>query len=119
MNEDSYLLNVENLSLKRGSRDILSHLNLRLAAGEVHGLVGLNGSGKSSLAYALMRSAGYEPDATDALADPLYHEGLVQYDNAFMSLTEPIWERDFIGNETKEGGTLVIQEERLVGSKET
>ncbi len=56
------LLQVENLSLKRDGRDILHRINLTVRPGEVHGLLGLNGSGKSSLAYSLMGCAGYEPD---------------------------------------------------------
>lgn len=56
------LLRVEDLSLKRAGRDILSHVNLAVRAGAVHGLLGLNGSGKSSLAYALMGCADYLPD---------------------------------------------------------
>ena len=56
------LLRIEDLSLLRGGRDILSHVNLTVRAGEVHGLLGLNGSGKSSLAYTLMGCAEYLPD---------------------------------------------------------
>lgn len=56
------LLQVKDLSLKRDGRDILSRVNLIVQPGEVHGLLGLNGSGKSSLAYALMGCAGYTPD---------------------------------------------------------
>jgi len=59
---DEYLLHVENLSLKREGHDILYRVNLAVRPGEVHGLLGLNGSGKSSLAYALMGCAGYAPD---------------------------------------------------------
>jgi len=80
MKVDNYLLSVENLSLKRSSRDILTHVNLRLRPGEVHGLLGLNGSGKSSLAYALMGCAGYEPD-----------EGRIEFagrDITHLSITE-------------------------------
>ena len=61
VNED--ILIVENLSLRRDGREILRHLNLAVRAGEVHALLGLNGSGKSSLAYTLMGCAGYTPDA--------------------------------------------------------
>ena len=57
------LLRIDDLSLRRDGRDILRHLNLTVRAGEVHALLGLNGSGKSSLAYTLMGCAGYTPDA--------------------------------------------------------
>ena len=60
--KDEYLLRVENLSLKRRGREILSQVNLNIRPGEVHGLLGLNGSGKSSLAYTLMGCAGYTLD---------------------------------------------------------
>ena len=56
------LLRVEKLGLKRGGRDILFHCELTLEGIQVHGLLGLNGSGKSSLAYALMGCAEYLPD---------------------------------------------------------
>lgn len=60
--KDGYLLQVQNLSLKRDGREILSQVNLHIRPGEVHGLLGLNGSGKSSLAYTLMGCASYTPD---------------------------------------------------------
>ncbi len=56
------LLRVENLSLRREGYDVLRRVNLAVRPGEVHGLLGLNGSGKSSLAYTLMGCAGYAPD---------------------------------------------------------
>ena len=60
MNES--LLKIENLSLRRNGREILQKVNLMIKPGEVLGLLGLNGSGKSSLAYTLMGCSGYEPD---------------------------------------------------------
>lgn len=56
------LLQVENLALQRNGRQILHTVNLTVYAGQVHALLGVNGSGKSSLAYALMGCVGYEPD---------------------------------------------------------
>jgi Fe-S cluster assembly ATP-binding protein len=56
------ILKVENLGLRREDREILRNLNLDVYPGEVHTLLGLNGSGKSSLAYALMGCEGYQPD---------------------------------------------------------
>jgi Fe-S cluster assembly ATP-binding protein len=66
---DSPLLKIEHLSLKRNGRQILRDVNLSICPGQVHALLGLNGSGKSSLAYALMGCAGYEPDEGRILFD--------------------------------------------------
>jgi Fe-S cluster assembly ATP-binding protein len=60
--EDNYLLKIENLSLKRNGSEILNRVELKVRPGEVHALLGLNGSGKSSLAYTIMGCSGYEPD---------------------------------------------------------
>jgi Fe-S cluster assembly ATP-binding protein len=57
------LLKVEHLSLIRNGKQILNDVNLAIYPGQVHALLGLNGSGKSSLAYALMGCAGYALDA--------------------------------------------------------
>lgn len=56
------LLRIENLSLQRNGREILNDVNLTVYSGQVHALLGLNGSGKSSLAYTLMGCNGYAPD---------------------------------------------------------
>jgi Fe-S cluster assembly ATP-binding protein len=56
------LLRIENLYLQRDGREILNAVNLDVYAGQVHALLGLNGSGKSSLAYTLMGCDGYFPD---------------------------------------------------------
>jgi Fe-S cluster assembly ATP-binding protein len=60
---DTPLLKVEHLSLVRNGQRILNDVNLTVNPGQVHALLGLNGSGKSSLAYALMGCAGYKPDS--------------------------------------------------------
>ena len=43
------MLRVENLSLRRGSNQVLSDISLVLEAGQVLGVLGPNGAGKSSL----------------------------------------------------------------------
>jgi Fe-S cluster assembly ATP-binding protein len=57
------LLEIQNLSLDRDGRSILRNVNLSVYPGQVHALLGINGSGKSSLAYALMGCSGYQPDS--------------------------------------------------------
>jgi len=66
---DIPLLRIERLSLGRNDKQILRDVNLAVYPGQVHALLGLNGSGKSSLAYALMGCTGYEPDAGHILFD--------------------------------------------------
>jgi Fe-S cluster assembly ATP-binding protein len=56
------LLRIENLSLKRNGRYILKQVNLTVRRGEIHGILGLNGVGKSSLAYTIMGCTDYIPD---------------------------------------------------------
>lgn len=60
---------VEDLCLKKGNRSILNSINLSLTEGQIHVLLGVNGSGKSSLAYTLMGCEGYTPDSGRILLD--------------------------------------------------
>ncbi|HBT20188.1 MAG TPA: ABC transporter ATP-binding protein [Peptococcaceae bacterium] len=55
------LLEVRNLTLKKGENEILKKVNLILEPGEVHAVIGPNGAGKSSLAYTIMGLEGYSP----------------------------------------------------------
>ncbi len=57
------MLKVENLSLKLGDKQILSNVSFEVPEGEIFGVLGTNGAGKSSLAYVLMGSSGYTPDS--------------------------------------------------------
>jgi len=81
------LLTVEGLTLRRANRDILRDVKLEIRGGEMHGLLGLNGSGKSSLAYALMGCAGYVPDAGLVRFDSRDLSGLTITERARLGLT--------------------------------
>ncbi len=48
------LLIIKNLSVKLGSKIILSNVNLKIKEKEIHVLIGPNGSGKSTLANVIM-----------------------------------------------------------------
>ncbi len=55
------ILEIQQLRLERQRSIILRDLNLHLYPGQVHTLMGINGSGKSSLAYTIMGAQGYVP----------------------------------------------------------
>ncbi len=54
------VLEIRNLHAGIEGREILKGVNLSVAQGEVHALMGPNGTGKSTLAYALMGHPNYE-----------------------------------------------------------
>jgi Fe-S cluster assembly ATP-binding protein len=54
------LLEIKNLHVKVGEREILKGIDLSVNAGEVHSIMGPNGSGKSTLAQVLARRENYD-----------------------------------------------------------
>jgi Fe-S cluster assembly ATP-binding protein len=54
------LLEVKNLHVEVGGKQILNGLDLTVEKGQVHAIMGPNGSGKSTLSYVLAGKAGYE-----------------------------------------------------------
>lgn len=53
-------LEIRNLHVRIDETEILKGLNLKINKGEVHAIMGPNGTGKSTLAYTLMGHPGYE-----------------------------------------------------------
>jgi Fe-S cluster assembly ATP-binding protein len=57
------MLQLVKVELVLGEKKILHDVNLHVKAGEIHSLLGLNGTGKSSLASVIMGLSGYKPTA--------------------------------------------------------
>ena len=53
-------LDIRNVHVGIDGHEILKGVNLIVKQGEVHALMGPNGTGKSTLAYALMGHPSYE-----------------------------------------------------------
>lgn len=84
---DDALLSIRHLHLCLGGKNLLNGLSLTLAHGEIHALLGANGSGKSSLAYALMGCEGYQPDAGEVLLEGCPIHQLPMHERARLGLT--------------------------------
>jgi Fe-S cluster assembly ATP-binding protein len=87
-------LEIRNLRVRAGEKEILQGVDLSVGGGEIHALMGPNGSGKSTLANAIMGHPGLEviegeilfrgQDITDAEPDERARMGL------FMAFQYPV-----------------------------
>jgi Fe-S cluster assembly ATP-binding protein len=87
-------LEIKNLHVRAGEKEILRGLDLTVQSGQIHALMGPNGSGKSTLANAIMGHPGLEvtegqvifggQDVTEAAPDERARMGL------FMAFQYPV-----------------------------
>ena len=64
-----HLLEVKNLHVEVGCKNILNGLELSIGRGSVHAIMGPNGSGKSTLAHVLAGKPGYAVTQGEVLLD--------------------------------------------------
>jgi len=64
-----HLLEVKNLHVEVGGKNILNGLELSIGRGSVHAIMGPNGSGKSTLAHVLAGKPGYAVTQGEVLLD--------------------------------------------------
>jgi len=65
----SVSLEIKNLNVSIGDKQIIKDFSLTIPKGEVHAIMGPNGTGKSTLAKALAGHTDYEITSGDALMD--------------------------------------------------
>ena len=81
------LLEIDHLSFRVPDRALLNGLELSVAAGEIHALVGTNGTGKSTLAYLIMGCEGYRPEAGAIRFDGRRIDGLALDERARLGIS--------------------------------
>ncbi len=64
-----HTLQIKNFGVKIEDKQILKNVNLTIKSGEVHAIMGPNGTGKSTLASAIMGAPKYEITSGEVLLD--------------------------------------------------
>jgi len=77
---------IKNLHARTQSAEILSGVNLTVRSGEVHALMGPNGSGKSTLSHVLMGRPGYTVTQGEITLDGENLVGLETWERAKLGL---------------------------------
>lgn len=87
-------LEIKNLSVNIYDKEIIKNFSLKVPKGEIHAVMGPNGTGKSTLSYTIMGHPAYHPDQGEILlndqnindwsTDKRSHAGL------FLALQYPV-----------------------------
>jgi Fe-S cluster assembly ATP-binding protein len=106
------MLVVENLQLKINSSSIINGLDLRVDNGEIHGILGENGTGKTTIANLIMGLSNYRPTGGRILFNGEDISGLSVSERAKRGITlawqeparvEGLTVRDYLSLSAKSG----------------
>ena len=81
------LLELRGIGLRLGAKEVLCGLDLGVARGEMHVLLGANGAGKTSLAHLVMGCEGYAPSAGEILYEGKCINALPLHERARLGIT--------------------------------
>lgn len=81
------LLEIRKVIYRVKEKEIFSELSLSVDPGEVHAILGRNGTGKSTLAYLIMGCEGYVPTAGEILFDGKAINSLKLHERAKLGIT--------------------------------
>ncbi len=81
------LLEIKELVYRTQGKEILSGVSLSIGPGEVHALLGTNGTGKSTLAYLVMGCEGYRRASGDVIFDGKVINDLRIHERAALGIT--------------------------------
>jgi Fe-S cluster assembly ATP-binding protein len=81
------LLEVRSLRFEVKDKTILEDLDFTIEAGEIHTLLGSNGTGKSTLAYLIMGCSGYTANKGDIMFDHRTINELPLHERARLGIT--------------------------------
>ena len=81
------LLEIRGLSYEVADKRILDGLSLKIEEGEIHALLGTNGTGKSTLAYLITGCEGYRPTSGEIFFDGRAIDRLKIHERAGLGIT--------------------------------
>ena len=81
------LLGIRGLTYSANEKEILSNLAFSVEAGEIHALLGTNGTGKSTLAYLIMGCGGYRPASGEIRFEGQEISDLKMHERAALGIT--------------------------------
>lgn len=116
------MIELIDVSLQKGDKFILKNIHLQIHPREIHSILGMNGTGKSTLAYVIMGLHGYQLDRGKILLDGKDIKKLHMAERAKLGLTlawqeparfEGLTVREYLGLSKKESKNNLSIEECL------